>query len=107
MEERRSYELQAEVYKVLSNPVRLMIMECLREGEKTVSDIATCLKLGKSGISQHLSYMKAVGVLCSRKEGKKVYYYVSDRRIFEALDLFKKVLFERFIKCSQIMDKKF
>lgn len=104
MEERKVYELQAEVYKILSNPTRLMIIDCLRGKEKTVTEIVRCLNLNKSNISQHLNYMKAVGVLCSRKEGKRVYYYISDDRLLKALDLVKRSLFERFVKCGRIIN---
>jgi ArsR family transcriptional regulator len=103
MEDTRVYELQAEVYKVLSNPVRLMIIDCLREGEKTVTEIVECLGLSKSNVSQHLNYMKAVGILCSTKEGRKVKYYISDRRLLNSIDGIRKVLFERFVRCGQII----
>ncbi len=105
MEERRVYELQAEVYKILSNPTRLMIIDCLRGRERTVTEIVRCLKQNKSNVSQHLNYMKSVGVLCSRKEGKQVYYYISDDRLLKAMELVKKVLFERYIKCGQIINE--
>ncbi len=103
MEDKLVYELQAEVYKVLSNPTRLMIIECIGRGEKTVGEIVSCLGLTKSNASQHLNYMRAVGVLCSRKEGKSVYYYVSDHRLLSAIEDIKKVLFERFVRCGQII----
>jgi len=104
MEERRVYELQAEVYKILSNPTRLMILDCLRGKEKTVGEIVKCLNQNKSNVSQHLNYMKAVGVLCSRKEGKKVYYYISDERLLRAMDMIKRVLFERFVQCGRMIN---
>ncbi len=105
MEDERVYELQAEVYKALSNPTRLMILSCLGEGEKTVSEIVSCLKLSKSNVSQHLGYMKAIGLLCSRKEGRKVYYYVSDKRLLKAMESIKQVLFERFLRCSKVISE--
>jgi len=103
MEDIKVYELQAEVYSVLSNPTRLMIIDCLGSSEKTVSEIVDCLGLSKSNVSQHLNYMKAVGLLCSRKEGRKVYYYLSDRRLLKAMAEIKKVLFERFVRCGKVI----
>ena len=105
MEDTRVYELQAEVYKALSNPTRLMIISCLGEGEKTVSEVVECLGLSKSNVSQHLSYMKAIGLVCSRKEGRKVYYYVSDKRLLKAIESIKQVLFERFLVCSRAISQ--
>ncbi len=103
MQDQRVYELQAEVYKVLSNPVRLMIIDCLGHEEKTVSEIVECLGLSKSNVSQHLNYMKSVGILCSRKEGRRVKYYISDKRLLRSIEAIRKVLFERFVKCGQIL----
>ena len=101
----RVYELQAEVYKALANPTRLMIISSLGEGERTVSEIVKELNLSKSNVSQHLNYMKSVGLVCSRKEGRKVYYYISDKRILKAIELVKQALFERFLRCSRIISE--
>ncbi len=103
MKDRKVYELQAEVYKVLANPVRLMIIECIGKSDRTVTEIVECLGLSKSNVSQHLNYMRAVGILCSRKAGRKVYYHLSDPRLLKALEDIKKVLFERFVRCGQVI----
>ncbi len=106
MEDRRVYELQAEVYRALSSPTRLMILSCLGEEEMTVGQIVESLGLSKSNVSQHLNYMKAIGLLCSRKEGRKVYYHVSDKRLLRAIEVIKKVLFERFVRCGKVISEK-
>ena len=106
MEGRQVYELQAEVYKALSNPTRLMIIECIGTDRKSVAQIVDCLGLSKSNVSQHLNYMKALGILCSQKEGKNVYYYLSDPALLEALRSIREILFNRFVKCGQIMGAK-
>ena len=103
MDDPRVYELQAEVYRVLSNPTRLMIIDCIGDSEKTVSEIVECLGLSKSNVSQHLNLMRTVGLLCSRKEGRRVYYYLSDRRLLKAMADIKKVLFERFVRCGRVI----
>ncbi len=95
METYSVYELQAGVYKLLANPTRLMIIDCLRDKEKTVSEIVECIGMSKSNVSQHLNYMKTIGILCSRKEGKKVYYSLSDERLLQAVESIRSVLFER------------
>ncbi len=99
------YELQAQIYKALANPTRLMIISSLGEGEKTVGELVKDLSLSKSNVSQHLNYMKAIGLVCSRKEGKRVYYYVSDKRILKAIESVRQILFERFLRCSKIISE--
>jgi ArsR family transcriptional regulator len=72
--ERRRYELQAEVLKALGHPIRLAIMQFLSKQEKCVCDIVDYVGTSQSNISKHLSIMKQVGILSDRKEGLSVYY---------------------------------
>jgi len=72
--ERRRYELQAEVLKALSHPIRLAIIQFLSREEKCVCDIVDYVGTSQSNISKHLSIMKRVGILSDRKEGLSVYY---------------------------------
>ncbi len=73
-EERRRYEIQAEVLKALAHPIRMAILHFLADGEKCVCDIVTHVGTSQSNVSKHLSIMKGAGILSDRKEGLSVYY---------------------------------
>lgn len=66
---------KVEIFKALSNPVRLEIIELLFAGEKCVCEIIDVLnKYEQPHISKSLAKLKKVGLLEDRKEGAKVFY---------------------------------
>lgn len=79
--------LVAERFKVLSEPARLQILNCLRKRELTVSDIVEKTGLGQTNISKHLQLLHAQGFVARRKNGLYVYYALADQRVFELCDL--------------------
>mgnify|MGYP001379729375 CR=1 FL=1 len=72
------FEKQAEIAKAIAHPLRIAIVDFLKEGEQCVCDIAENVGSERSNISRHLSIMVSAGVLESRKEGLKVIYRLSD-----------------------------
>ena len=84
--------VRSNYLKTLAHPVRLEIMEYLREGEKYVGDIVSYIGIGQSNVSRHLSALKTAGILNSRQEGSNVYYSVGDERVFRVLRLVNTIL---------------
>src|SRR3989304_4156738 len=82
----RVIEMKADVLKVLAQPTRLKILECLRNGEKCICEIVPALNGEQSNISRHISLMQKSHLVTTRKDGVKVMVKVSDRKIFEILD---------------------
>ena len=68
------YELQAEVIHGVAHPIRLAIVDLLRDGDVCVCDIASAIGAGRSNVSRHLAVMMKSGIVRTRKEGLKVYY---------------------------------
>ncbi|MBI2485915.1 MAG: winged helix-turn-helix transcriptional regulator [Deltaproteobacteria bacterium] len=81
--------------KVFSNPKRLEIINTLREGEMSVSQISKRLGIPMGNLSQHLNMMKERGILNSRKEGNVVYYKLANPKMLKAFDILREILFER------------
>lgn len=79
--------LVAERFKVLAEPARLQILNCLRRRELTVSDIIEATELGQANVSKHLQLLHATGFVSRRKEGLYVYYALADERVFELCDI--------------------
>jgi DNA-binding transcriptional ArsR family regulator len=67
------YVLKADFFRILGHPVRVRILELLRDGERTVGDLQGQLGLDSSGTSQHLGALRRQGLLESRREGTSVY----------------------------------
>lgn len=71
-------EKKAEIFKALSNPIRLDIVDVLLNGEKCVCEIIEELKkYEQPNISKSLNKLKSVGIITSRKEKSNVYYKLS------------------------------
>ena len=68
------FEKQAEIVKAIAHPLRIAIVDFLKDGEQCVCDIAGHVGSERSNVSRHLSVMVNAGVLGYRKEGLKVIY---------------------------------
>lgn len=68
------FEKQAEVAKAIGHPLRLAIVDFLKDGEQCVCEIALHIGAERSNVSRHLSVMVNAGVLEHRKDGLKVIY---------------------------------
>ncbi len=86
------YRLKADFFRLLGHPVRVRVLELLRDGERSVGDLQAALELDSGGTSQHLTTMRRQGILESRKDGAKVYYRVKDPRVFQLLATAREIL---------------
>jgi ArsR family transcriptional regulator len=82
-----AYRLSAKVLKALAHPVRLRILNALREDEECVCHLTTLLHSRQAYVSQQLRFLRQAGILKDRKDGLRVYYRVKDPRIFDMLDI--------------------
>jgi len=77
---------QLNILKALADDTRFKIVEYLLGGEKCVCEIFPHVKRTQSTVSIHLGHLEDAGVLESRREGKKIFYKIKDKRI---CDIFK------------------
>jgi ArsR family transcriptional regulator len=80
----RSYK--AELFKSLGHPTRIRILEILRGGEATVSELQLGLDVDASVVSQQLAVLRARRLVETRKVGSNVYYRVRDPQVWQILD---------------------
>jgi DNA-binding transcriptional ArsR family regulator len=93
---------KAELFKALGHPVRIRILELLRDGERSVSDLQAGLEVEMSSVSQQLSVLRARGLVTGRREGTMVYYSVVDQRVYDLLDT-ARAMFQRQLSELQEM----
>jgi len=67
-------EIRAKIIKAMGHPVRLMIIEFLKKGEHSFSEIFDLFKLDKSTVSKHLLVLKEAGIVSSKKDGADMVY---------------------------------
>jgi DNA-binding transcriptional ArsR family regulator len=82
----------AELLKVLANENRLMILCTLMEQSMTVGEIAKHIPndITQSALSQHLSMLKAHGILDFQKTGQNITYSIADHRVEQIIKVLKK-----------------
>jgi|Antgeofumaro1A2B_1029371.scaffolds.fasta_scaffold01954_2 ArsR family transcriptional regulator len=79
--------LIAERFRALGEPARLQILDALRDGEKTVTDLQAETGLKQANLSKHLQVLYALGFVDRRKEGLNVYYRLADDGILQLCHL--------------------
>lgn len=85
----------AELCKVFANPKRLRILDTLRDGELSVTEISEQTDIPQPTVSQHLRKMRDRGVVKSRDIGVNSYYGVTDSRIIEGMSIMRDVLLDQ------------
>jgi DNA-binding transcriptional ArsR family regulator len=80
-------ELVAERFKVLSEPIRLRLLNHLRTGEMTVGELTDACRSTQPNISKHLRILTDAGMLRRDQRGNTVYYSIADESIFKICDL--------------------
>jgi len=99
---RRIYQLYAELCKTLSNPTRLEILNLLRDGEKSVGELAAATGAHQATISQHLAVLRQRAVVTPRKEGSNTFYRIANPKIIEACDIIRGILFEQLAEMEKL-----
>ena len=79
--------LIAERFKALAEPARLHILNCLRGGELTVTELVEETEFGQANVSKHLQLLHTLGFVSRRKEGLFVYYALADKSVFQLCDV--------------------
>ncbi|MDF0682209.1 MAG: metalloregulator ArsR/SmtB family transcription factor [Candidatus Nitrosocosmicus sp.] len=86
--------LKAKLFRGLADTTRLSILECLRGGEKTTSEIVKETSQNQSNISNHLSCLLDCGLVRNRREGKNVFYKLNNEQVARLLKESDSVLTE-------------
>lgn len=88
MENTKKYEGTAEILKAIAHPVRLCIIKGLMDKKCNVSHMQECLELPQSTVSQHLSILRAKGIIKGERNGLEITYSVVNedvKKIINAL----------------------
>ena len=93
-QEVKSVELKAKLFRGFSDPSRLLIIEKLRNGSKSVGILVEETGLSQSNVSNHLRCLSDCGLVTSEREGRYIYYRLSDSRIPFILEQAEKLLAE-------------
>ena len=95
------YCAHSELCKTLANDKRQMILGALRHDELTVSQLVERTGILQANLSQHLSKMRANGVVRTRREGTHIFYSIANPKLIQAFDLITEVMQESAAQASR------
>jgi DNA-binding transcriptional ArsR family regulator len=75
-------ELIARRFRVIGEPMRIKLLDQLRQGETSVNELSEALDASQQNVSKHLAVLAEVGILGRRKAGTHVYYRIVDEGVF-------------------------
>jgi ArsR family transcriptional regulator, virulence genes transcriptional regulator len=99
------YKLKARLCKTFSDPKRLIILDSLRYGEKSVGELVQMLDANQAIVSRQLAILRDRGIVTSRHEGTTVYYSLTDSRICDACDVVHEILLNQMEKNREMAER--
>jgi DNA-binding transcriptional ArsR family regulator len=98
-------DFKAEFFKALAHPLRISILDGLRDGELTVNEISQRFDVEQANASQQLAVLRNRNIVIARKEGSNVYYSVSDKTIFKLLDAAKEIFNNHLVGIRSMLEE--
>ena len=98
-------EFKADFFKALAHPLRISILDALRDGELTVNEISQRFDVEQANTSQQLAVLRNRNIVVTRKEGANVYYSVSDKSIFKLLDAAKEIFNHHLVGVRSMLEE--
>lgn len=98
-------EVTAKFFRGLGDPLRLRILGELMDGELCVSDLVDRTGLPQGRVSHHLACLRWCGYVTTRKDGRFVFYAVTDSRVKQLVELARDIVAknaEHILECAKI-----
>jgi len=96
------HELQAEICRTLAHPLRIAMLHLLVEGPREVNRLARELDITQPNASQHLSVMRAAGLVEAERDGREVLYRLVDPDVIIACDQMARVMRRRLARMADL-----
>lgn len=98
------YKVKADFLRALSHPVRLKVIEALKNGEKSVGALVKQMSISQSSLSRHLLALRDAGILISRQQKTTVFYNLRDHDIFHVLRPIALMLRKKFKESERVLN---
>ena len=93
--QQKIFQMQCEICKALAHPIRMAIVDRLKDKEAGAADLITDLGISKANLSKHISLLMHGGIVESRRDGRQIFYRLTDPEIREACAIMSSVLYRR------------
>ncbi len=98
----QAIDMVAARFRVLGEPVRVRILEELRDGEKNVSELVAAVGSTQPNVSKHLRTLQEAGLVARRQEGNQVYCHIDDPSVFDLCDAVCTSLSQRLVRDARL-----
>jgi len=102
-ETQRLYKLKADVIAAAGHPIRLAVIDFLKDGEQCVCDIAEFVGAKRSNVSRHLGVLLKAGVVSQRKDGLKMMYALRTPCVLNFMKCVEGVLWENAQEATKVL----
>jgi ArsR family transcriptional regulator, virulence genes transcriptional regulator len=92
---KKIFEMQCEICKALSHPLRLAIVDRLDAGETSAAGLIADLEISKANLSKHISLLAHGGIVEARRDGRQLFYRLADPEIHKACAIMRSILYRR------------
>lgn len=99
----RALDHVADYFRALAEPLRLKILNALRDGPRNVGELTELLGCSQANVSKHLTVLAKIGLAEREARGTSVYYRIADPRTYELCDLVCGQISERLMQQVQVM----
>jgi DNA-binding transcriptional ArsR family regulator len=79
-------EMVAQRFRILGEPMRIKLLDALRDGRSTVGELTEQLDSSQQNVSKHLGVLHQAGLVSRTKQGTSVHYAIADEGVFELCD---------------------
>ncbi|MGH9549039.1 MAG: ArsR/SmtB family transcription factor [Terriglobales bacterium] len=97
-------EFKSEFFKALASPLRIRILDELRAGEMSVTDLASRLGVEPTNVSQQLAILRSKNIVMGRKQANNMYYSCTDPTIFRLLDVAKEIFNNHLVGVKDMLE---
>ena len=98
----RAVELVAARFRTLGEPLRVRLLQELRDQERNVSELVESVGSTQPNISKHLRILQEAGMVDRRQEGNQVYYFIADPTVFDLCDAVCASVGERLVRHARL-----
>jgi ArsR family transcriptional regulator len=98
-------QFKSDFFKALAHPLRISILDALRDGELTVNEISVRFAVEPANASQQLAVLRNKNIVLARKKGSNVYYSVGDPAIFKLLDAAREIFSNRLVEVRDMLEE--
>ena len=89
------FQMQCEICKALGHPARLAIVDRLNSDETPAADLISDLGTSKANLSKHMKLLTHAGIVESRRDGRQIFYRLTDPQIHKACTIMRSILYRR------------